>query len=230
MKTNPHLYSPSAIPPAARSACVLLLIGLLGLGLTLPTPAQSVFQANLNTSSGSSQLNFGRFYLRAVGNQVDFVAVIFPFGTKTSDFSPVLTVPGGTFNFALGEATRDWLHGTHTVADHNPFLPAPPWQPYSYDEDGNPIYIDAAVIRLTDIYTGQFTLPDGFADDLLGGLGHISFNTSIGGTITVMAVPEPTTGVLFLLAGLGWRWRRRITAGSAFSHCQERWRVLPTDA
>lgn len=142
------------MPPAARSACGLFIVGLLGLGLTLSAPAQSFFQASLSTSGGSSQLNFGRLYLRAEGNQVDFVAVIFPFGTMTSGFNPVLTVPGGSCNFALGEATRDWLHGTHTVADQNPFLPAPPWQPYGYDEDGNPIYVDAAVIRLTDIYTG----------------------------------------------------------------------------
>jgi hypothetical protein len=225
MKTNPTLYL-----PAARSACGLLIIGLLGVSLTFPAPAQSVFQANLSATGGGSQLNFGRLYLRAVGNQVDFVAVIFPFGTMTSDFTPVLNVPGVSFNFALGEATRDWLHGTHTVADQNPFLPAPLWRPHSYDEDGNPIYVDAAVIRLTDIYTGQFTLPDGFADDLLAGLGHVSFNNSIGGTITVMAVPEPTIGTLLLVAGVGWRYRRRLTAGSAFSHCQVRWRVLPTNA
>ena len=229
MKTTPSLYSLSAIPPAARSACMLLLIGSLGLGLTLPARAQSVFQANLSNSGGSSQLNFGRLYLRAAGNQVDFVAVIFPFGTTTSAFNPVLTVPGDSCNFTLGEATRDRLHGTHTVADQNPFLPAPPWRPHSYDEDGNPIYVDAAVIRLTDIYTGQFTLPDSFVDDLLAGLGHISFNNTIGGTITVMAVPEPTIGALLLVAGVGWRYRRRITASSAFSHCQERWCVLPTD-
>jgi hypothetical protein len=195
-----------------------LTIGLLGLGLGFQAAAENVFQANLSTSGGSAQLNFGRIYLRVEEAQVDFMAVIFPFGSLTDNLNPVLTGPGDSFNFSLGAGTRTWLHGTHTVADQNPFLPAPPWLPHSYDENGNPLYLDATVIRLTDIYTGQFTLPDGFADDLLAGLGHISFNSSLGGIITVATVPEPTTGTLLLLAGWGWSLRRRWGRGAEFQN------------
>jgi hypothetical protein len=207
MKTNISNYA-----PALRH----LMIGLLGLGLGFQAAAENVFQAHLSTSGGNAQLNFGRIYLRAEGNQVDFMAVIFPFGSLTDNLNPVLTVPGDSFNFSFGAGTRTWLHGTHTVADQNPFLPAPPWRPHSYDENGTPLYVDAAVIRLTDIYTGQFTLPDGFADDLLAGLGQISFNSSLGGIITVATVPEPTTGTLLLLAGWGWGLRRRLGRGAGF--------------
>lgn len=202
MKTKSSPHSPS--PSSARR---FLIIGLLGLVLALPATAANVFQANLSTSGGTAQLSVGRFYLRVEGNEVDFMTVIFPFGTLTDNLSPLLTIPGDSLTFSLGEASRNWLHGTHTVADQNPFLPAPPWLPHAYDEDGNPLYLDAAVIRLADIYTGHFTLPDGFAEDLRAGLGHINFGATFGGTIAV--VPEPTSGAFLLLTGIGWCcWRR----------------------
>lgn len=207
MKTKSSLYS-----PFASSTRRFLILCLLGLGLTLPAIAGNVFQANLSTSGGTSQLSFGRFYLRVEGNEVDFMTVIFPFGALTENLSPLLTVPGDSLTFSLGEATRSWLHGTHTVADQNPFLPTPPWLPHAYDENGNPLYLDAAVIRLADIYTGHFTLPAGFADDLLAGLGHINLGATFGGSIAV--VPEPTSGALLLLTGIGWCCGRRWHATS----------------
>jgi len=185
----------------------LLSVGLLGLALTLTARAETVFQAFLSNPPGGAQLSLGKFYFRVEAGQVDFVAVVFPFGSMTTDLNPVLSVPGSSITFSLGEGTRNWLHGTHTVADQNPFLPAPPWLPYSYDENGNPIYVDAAVIRLTDIYTGHFSLPEGFEADLLAGLGRIDFNPALGGAIAV--VPEPTVLAMTFLAGLGWLARSR---------------------
>lgn len=210
MQTQPANMKNNITPhsPSAKRARRLLLIGLLGFGLAMPAPAESVFQAALSTSGGTAQLNFERFYLRVEGNEVDFMTVLFPFGSLTDNLNPLLTVPGNSLTFSLGEATRSWLHGSRTVADHNPFLPTPPWLPHSYDENGNPLYVDTDVIRLTAIYTGHFTLPDGFADDLMAGLGHISFSPSLGGAITV--IPEPTSGALLLFTALGWVCRRKV--------------------
>ncbi len=200
MKTKPSLSSRIRL---------FLLLGLLSLDLARITPAASVFQASLSTPSGMAQLQFGRIYFQVEGDQVDFLAVVFPFGNWPTDLSPVLTVSGGSLQFTLGPATRESLYGTRTVADLNPFVPAPPWLPHSYDENGNPLYLDSPVIRLTDIYTGQFDLPAGFTDDLLAGLGRIDFNSTLGGDIQVVAVPEPTTSALLLLASLiSWRRNR----------------------
>lgn len=186
----------------------LCALALLGFGLTPSAWSENIFQADLNSLGGSARLNFGRIYLRAEGNQVDFVAVIFPASPMLlSDLNPVIRVPGESLSFVLGEASRSWLPGT--IADRNPFLPAEPWLPHSYDEAGNPLYVDSAVIRLTDIYTGQFTMPAGFADELLAGLGFIEFNPSLGGIINVMTVPEPALGTLLLLGGIGWLRRQK---------------------
>lgn len=189
--------------------CRYFIAGLLGLSLAAPTLAENVFQASLSTAGDTAQLQFGKFYLRVESSEVDFMAVIFPLGTLTDNLNPLLTVPGDALGFTLGTGTRNWLSGTHTVADQNPFLPAPPWLPSGFDEAGNPFYIDSTVIRLADIYTGHFTLPDGFGDDLLAGLGRIQFGEALGGDLLIATVPEPTTSALLVLAGLSWCCRRK---------------------
>ncbi|MGC3958903.1 MAG: hypothetical protein QM813_13480 [Verrucomicrobiota bacterium] len=180
-----------------------LIVSLVLVGLSWRVQAQSVFEARLSTLEGRAQLSLGRIYFRVEGNQMDFLAVLTPVGRLMGDLNPVLNIPGDSLDFDLGLASSQWLHGSYTVADHNPFLPAPEWRPHGSDEDGNPIYIDTTVIRRADIYTGQFTLPEGFLADLLAGSGDICFNLGFGGEITVVAVPEPTVGALLLVSGLG---------------------------
>jgi len=210
----------------------LLPIVLFVFGLNLNAPAGSVFQSHLSTPAGSggAQLSLGQFYFRVEADQVDFVALIFPLGPLTGSLSPVLSVPDNSINFSLGAGASTWFHGSHTIADHNPFLPTEPWLPAGYDENGNPLYLDTMNIRMADVYTGHFILPPGFEADLLAGLGSIEFNSSVTGTITVAAVPEPTTLSLALLAGFGWFTRSllgkskapRDAAGSLHVHAVTR--------
>jgi hypothetical protein len=183
----------------------LLIIGLLGLGLARNVTAATVFEAHLSTSGSGAGLNLGRIYFREEGDRMDFLAVVFPLSALTGDLDPVLTVPGDSIQFTLGEGTRNWLHGSYTVADRNPFLLLAPPAPAGYDENGNPYYLDTMNIQLADIYTGSFTVPLDFVEALRAGLGHISFNPSMGGTLTV--VPEPTAGAFMLLAGVAWCFR-----------------------
>ena len=150
-----------------------LLIGVLALGLTLKSPAQNVFQAYLSTPPGGAQLGLGRFWFQVDNGQVDFTAIIFPFGPATSSLNPTISVPGRDVEFTLGAGTATTFNGLHTMADHNPYLPAEPWLLAGYDDAGNPYHIDAPVIQYADVYTGHFSLPAGFEQRLLDGLGRV---------------------------------------------------------
>lgn len=185
----------------------LLSVGLLGLAFALNARAESVFQAFLSNPPGGAQLSLGKFYFRVESDQVDFVAVIFPFGSLTANLDPVLSVPGSSINFSLGTGTSTLFYGARSIAYRNPFIPAEPWLPTGYDEDGIPFYYEAPVILAGDFYTGHFSLPPGFEADLLAGLGRIDFNPVLGGAIAV--VPEPTALTMVFLSGLGWLARSR---------------------
>jgi hypothetical protein len=195
-----------------------LLIGVLGLGLACKSPAQNVFQAYLSMSQstllGEAQLSRGRFWFQVDDGQVDFTAIIFPFGPATVSLNPTMSVPGSDVEFTLGAGTATTFSGLHTIVDHNPYLPAEPWLPTGYDDAGNPYYLDAPVIRYGDVYTGHFTLPDGFEESLLSGLGRVEFNSTLSGAIKVASVPEPSTAALGLLTVVGcWCRRRRAAQG-----------------
>lgn len=194
----------------------LLTLGLVVFGFVSSTPAQSVFQASLSTPPGAglARLHLGQFYFRVEANEVDFVAVLSSFGSLSGNFNPMLTLPGQSIGFSLGVGERNWFHGSHTIANNNPFLPARPLLPAGYDEDGNPYYVDTANITIADVYTGHFTLPDGFEDGLLAGLGRMELNAGASGAIQVAAVPEPTALSLALLAGLGGFGYSRFQRGS----------------
>lgn len=180
-----------------------LLCGLFLLSLISPSRAEPVFAANLSTMGGGAQLQLGRIYFRTTGTQMEFLAVMAPLPLLTGALNPLLQIPEAAVEFSLGSGSREWLHGTRTVADQNPFLPAPPWEPHSYDEAGNPLYLDSPVIREMDVFRGSFTLPVGFLDDLLAGQGRIRFNANLGGDLVVAVVPEPAVGTLLMLSGVG---------------------------
>jgi hypothetical protein len=184
---------------------------LFGIGLALSAPAQGVFQASLSTLSDDGSpagLLLGDFWFQVTDNEVEFKAYVTPLGDFTASLNPILSVPGGSIKFSLGDGSYQIIN---TFGEYNPFLPTP-LVPAAYDCDGNPVYIAAPIILAGNFYTGQFALPPGFLDELLAGNGKIELNSFVGGNISVTPTPEPTTLTLGLL-GIGCllfvRWRKR---------------------
>jgi hypothetical protein len=186
---------------------------ILGFCLALSGRAQGVFQASLSTLSDDGSpagLLLGDFWFQVVGNEVDFVAFLSP-TTFTSSLNPVLTVPGNSAGFSLGEI-QSRVIGSQTDPNWNPFLTPKPLVPTGYDCDGNPYFIWAPVVWYGNFYSGHFDLPLGFLDELLAGNGKVELNSYVGGNISVTPTPEPTTIMLELL-GIGCLlfvlWRKR---------------------
>lgn len=202
MKTQPFI--------AIKNFIVLCFLGLC---LVLSARAQGLFQASLATPPGDdgAQLFLGNFWFQVTGNQVEFKTFLSP-SIFTSSLNPILSVPGSSLEFSLGAGSH--YEGPYLYPERNPFLPPVPPVPVSYDEDGNPYYLAAPGFLIGDVYTGRFTLPDGFLDALLAGNGKIELNPSLIGNISVTPTPEPTTLALGLL-GIGFllfiQWRRRAT-------------------
>jgi hypothetical protein len=181
--------------------------------LALAAPAQGVFEASLGTppGDGGARLILGDFWVQVVNNELEFKTIVSP-SIFTSNFNPVLSVPGSSLEFSLGEAQTGFI-SSRTDPDWNPFLPPKPLVPTGYDDDGNPYFISTLpVVQLGDYYIGHFTLPPGFLDELLAGNGKIELNPSLVGNISITPTPEPTTLTLGLL-GIGFllfvRWRKR---------------------
>jgi len=175
-----------------KLTAAIWLLALLALLAPLSVLAQSVFQAHLLTPPGGARLSMGQFWFRVDQGEVEFVAIVFPFGNVsalTSNLSPVLSVPGRSVKFALNEGAFTAFHGLYTYADRNPFLPFEP--PFVYDEDGNAYLIDAPVIRWGYLYTGRFALPAGFERQLLNGHGTVQFNEYLSGLVTVEVATAP---------------------------------------
>lgn len=166
---------------------------------TLSSSAQAVFASWLHTpQDGGATLGMGKFYFQVEQDTVDFVAIVTPFGSFTADLYPLLSTPAGSLEFSLGEGVFTAFGGSYTYLDRNPFLPFE--LPFLFDDEGHPYLIDTCNIRYGNLYTGHFALPDGFLDELLAGRGTVQFNDDILGSITVAAVPEPTTFALGLIA------------------------------
>ncbi len=189
-----------------------IILGIFTSCLALAAPAQGVFQASLSTLSDDGSpagLLLGDFWFQVVGNEVDFVAFVSP-TTFTSSLNPILSVPGSSVGFSLGEV-QTGIIGSQTYPNWNPFLPPKPLVPTGYDCDGNPYFLWAPVVWAGNFYSGQFALPPGFLDELLAGNGKIELNSFVGGNISVTPTPEPTTLALGLL-GIGFllfvRWRK----------------------
>jgi len=98
--------------------------------------------------------------------------------------SPTQTIIGGT----PGESASDYTNaGSSLTGNHNPFLQG----------EETFVFNIAGVTSTTHITSGVF-----------------SFGTDVGGNITGVATPEPTTTGLLLLAGcaMGFAFRRKRTA------------------
>lgn len=196
----------------------------LGFCLALATRAQGVFQATLSTPSDGSgaQLMLGNFWFQVVNGEVDFIARVDSFGSLTPNLkSAVLSVSGSSIGFSPG-ATLTGFIGSQTDPNWNPFLPPVPPTPAGYDDDGNPYYLSYSPPPIPSFYyTGHFSMPPGFLDELLAGNGKIEFNdSSVVGNISAAAVPEPTAVALGLLAVGGLllvRWHKRAV-GQAFNY------------
>jgi hypothetical protein len=174
----------------------LILIGSASLGRS-----QGVFQATLGTPPGNGGgLILGNFWFQIVGNQVNFAAFVGSPGIfPASSLNPILSVPGSLVGFSLGDAQAESFVPMQNALQ-NPFLPAPVLMPTGYDCDGNPYYLEAPGLISGDYYSGHFDLPAGFLQELRAGQGTISLNASIGGNLTVAAVPEPSMAALGLTA------------------------------
>jgi hypothetical protein len=188
-----------------------IILGIFTSCLALAAPAQGVFQASLSTLSDDGSpagLLLGDFWFQVTGNEVEFKAYVTPIGDVASSLNPILSVPGGSIEFSMGEGSYQMFS---TFGEYNPFLPTP-LVPAAYDGDGNPVYIVAPVILAGNFYTGEFALPPGFLDELLAGNGKIELNSFVGGNISFTPTPEPTTLTLGLLpigCLLLIRWRKR---------------------
>lgn len=179
-----------------------ILACTIWLCLTFTMYAQGVFQASLGMQSdGGAHLFLGNFWFKVENDELDFILLV-SLPTAWSGLNPVLSVPGSSVEFSPGEAqTGLFIDAQHTA--QNPFLPSPQWKPAGYDDDGNPYYLMSPGFFGNNYYSGHFTLPPGFLDELLAGNGKIELNSFIGGNITVATVPEPTTMFLSVVAG-GW--------------------------
>ena len=122
-----------------------IILGIFTSCLALAAPAQGVFQASLSTLSDDGSpagLLLGDFWFHVTGNEVEFKTYVTPLGDFTSSLNPILSVPGGSIKFSLGEGSYQMIS---TFGEYNPFLPTP-LVPAAYDCDGNPVYIAAPVI------------------------------------------------------------------------------------
>jgi hypothetical protein len=190
------------IQPIIRQSLLVTVSFCLALSLR----AQGVFQATLNIpfESGGGGLVLGKFWCQVEGNELQFITQV-DASTFTSSLNPVLSVPGSSVAFSLGEALPGFA-GSETDPDWNPFLPPQPPVPTGYDCDGNPYYVTPGpIIPIGDYYSGQFELPPGFLYELLAGEGTVELNSSIGGNLNLVAVPEPSTLAPAAIAGCcGW--------------------------
>jgi hypothetical protein len=191
MNTSPLKRTMNAILklPVLKLVAALWLLALLA---PWSSPAQSVFQATLATPPDGARLVMGRFYFQMDHDELEFVAIVFPFGSLgllSSNVNPVLSVPGRSVEFSLGQGILTEFRGLYSYADHNPFLPFE--LPFLYDEEGNPYLIDAPVIRYGYRYSGRFKLPSGFERQLLTGLGVVELNEYVAGSVRVAAVEKP---------------------------------------
>lgn len=190
---------------------IFFLILVFSVSLGRP---QGVFQATLSTppKSGGGQLILGNFWFQVVGNEVDFATWVDVSGSFASSLDPVLSVPGSSVRFSLGEGQNGMITSAQ-AAERNPFLPFSP-TPAGYDGDGNPYYLESPGFPAGSYYSGHFDLPAGFLQALLAGQGTISLSASLGGDITVAATPEPSTALLGLTAVgaalLAWRRQRAL--------------------
>jgi hypothetical protein len=182
------------------------LLVIVGFCLALSLRAQGVFQATLNIplENHGGGLVLGEFWCQVEGNELQFISQV-DASTFTSSLNPVLSVPGSSVAFSLGAALSGFIN-SQTDPDWNPFLPPQPLVPTGYDSDGNPYYVTPGPnIQIGEYYSGQFELPPGFLDELLAGEGNVELNSSIGGHINLVAVPEPSTLAPAAIAGCcGW--------------------------
>jgi len=182
------------------------LLVLLNLCLALSLRAQDFFQATLEIpieGGGGGGFILGNFWCQVVGNDLDFIATVAP-STFSSSLNPVLSVPGSSIEFSLGQAQSEFT-GSLMDPFRNPFLPPLPLVPTGYDDDGNPYFVSPGpMLSLYNYYSGHFDLPPGVVAELLAGQGTVQINSSIGGNISVSPTPEPSTLALAAVAGGGW--------------------------
>ncbi|HVU26171.1 MAG TPA: hypothetical protein VHG71_00275 [Verrucomicrobiae bacterium] len=176
-----------------------IILGIFTSCLALAIHAQSVLEApiGIQSTDGDGELLIGKIWFQIENGEAEFQAYVTPVGDFTSSLSPVLSIPGSSLQFSLGDGSYQTIS---TFGNYNPFL-ATPLQPTSYDCDGNPVYAYAPVILSGNFYSGEFSLSPDFLNELLAGNGKIELNSSIGGNIIVDAVPEPSTLALAIVAG-----------------------------
>jgi hypothetical protein len=195
------------------------LLVIVSFCLALSLRAQDVFQATLNIpfESGGGGLVLGKFWCEAEGNELQFIALV-DTSIFTASLNPFLSVPGSSVAFSLGEALPE-VTPSQMNPDWNPFLPPQSPVPAGYYCDGSPYFVTPGpIVPIGEYYSGQVELPPGFLDELLADEGTVQLNSSIGGNLSVVAVPEPSPFAPAAIAGcFGWLltvWQRKFNSRS----------------